>query len=96
MVQVPGRGLVRPDAVLYLNIDAARGRGFGEERYEAETLREVRAQFEKLTEDWWTVVDADRTVEQVARVRGGGARRRRAVRAWRGVQRLWGLGFCCL
>ena len=56
--------------MLYLNmpIDAARGRGgFGEERYETETLqREVRAQFEKLTEDWWTVVDADRTVEQVA------------------------------
>ena len=66
----PERGLVRPDAVLYLNmpVDAARGRGgFGEERYETETLqREVRAQFEKLTEDWWTVVDADRTVEQVA------------------------------
>ena len=66
----PERGLVRPDAVLYLNmpIDAARRRGgFGEERYETETLqREVRAQFEKLTEDWWTVVNADRTVEQVA------------------------------
>jgi dTMP kinase len=48
--------------------EAARKRGgFGEERYETETLqKEVRAQFDVLTEDWWTVVDADRTVEQVA------------------------------
>ena len=92
----PERGLVRPDAVLYLNmpIDAARGRGgFGEERYETETLqREVRAQFEKLTEDWWTVVDADRTVEQVAEAFDAArARRRRAVRAWRGVQKAVGV-----
>lgn len=69
--KAPERGLLRPDAVLYLNmpIEAARARGgFGEERYETETLqKEVRAQFDALTENWWTVVDANRTVEEVAK-----------------------------
>ena len=68
--KAPERGLLRPDAVLYLNmpIEAAQKRGgFGEERYETSDLQKaVRANFEQLTEDWWTIVDATGTVEEVA------------------------------
>ena len=59
--KAPERGLLRPDAVLYLNmpIEAAQKRGgFGEERYETSDLQKARANFEQLTEDWWTIVDA--------------------------------------
>lgn len=67
--KAPERGLLRPDAVLYLNmpIDAAQRRGgFGEERYETlELQKAVRANFEALTEDWWTVVDAQGTMDEV-------------------------------
>ena len=68
--KAPERGLLRPDAVLYLNmpIEAAQKRGgFGEELYETSDLQKaVRANFERLTEDWWTTVDATGTVEEVA------------------------------
>mmetsp|Transcript_28607 Transcript_28607/g.45916 ORF Transcript_28607/g.45916 Transcript_28607/m.45916 type:complete len:216 (+) Transcript_28607:282-929(+) len=68
--KAPERGLLRPDAVLYLNmpIEAAQKRGgFGDERYEtAELQRAVRTNFEALTEDWWTVVDAQGTMDEVA------------------------------
>ena len=67
--KAPERGLVRPDAVLYLNmpIEAAQKRGgFGEERYETlELQKAVRANFEALTEDWWTVIDAQGTIDEV-------------------------------
>ncbi len=66
----PEKGLVAPDCVLYLNmpLEAAKQRGgFGEERYETDALQtEVRTQFDLLTEPWWQVVDANRTVEEVA------------------------------
>ena len=66
----PEKGLLAPDAVLYLNmpIDAALSRGgFGEERYETKELQvEVRKTFAQLTETWWTVVDANRSVEEVS------------------------------
>ena len=56
--KAPERGLLRPDCVLYLNmpVDQAEKRGgFGEERYETTELQKnVRANFEALTEDWWT------------------------------------------
>ena len=71
----PTRGLLRPDAVLYLNmpIEAAQKRGrFGEERYETlELQKAVRANFEQLTEDWWTVVDAQGTMDEVHAVAKG-------------------------
>jgi dTMP kinase len=55
---------------LYLNlpVDQAEKRGgFGEERYETTELQKnVRANFEALTEDWWTTVDATGSVEEVA------------------------------
>ena len=56
--KAPERGLLRPDCVLYLNmpVDQAEKRGgFGEERYETTELQKnVRENFEALTEDWWT------------------------------------------
>ncbi len=68
--KAPERGLLRPDCVLYLNmpVDQAEKRGgFGEERYETTELQKnVRANFEALTEDWWTTVDATGSVEEVA------------------------------
>ena len=63
-------GLVKPDALMFMDVseDVAKHRGgFGEERYETDDMqREVRRIFDQvLREDWWTVVDADRTVEDV-------------------------------
>lgn len=67
--KAPERGLLRPDAVLYLDmpIDAAKTRGgFGEERYETGELQErVRTRFRVLREDWWTIIDASGTIDDV-------------------------------
>ena len=50
---------------MYMEIseEAAKKRGgFGEERYETtEMQKNVREVFADLREDWWNVVDADRT-----------------------------------
>ena len=54
---------------MYMEIseEAAKKRGgFGEERYETtEMQKNVREVFADLREDWWNVVDADRTIEEV-------------------------------
>ena len=51
--------------VPYAKAAQKRG-GFGEERYETlELQKAVRANFEALTEDWWTVVDAQGTMDEV-------------------------------
>ena len=67
--KAPERGLLRPDAVLYLDmpVDAAKTRGgFGEERYETSELQErVRTHFRVLREDWWTIIDASGTIDDV-------------------------------
>lgn len=67
--KAPERGLLRPDAVLYLDmpVDAAKTRGgFGEERYETGELQErVREHFRVLREDWWTIIDASGTIDDV-------------------------------
>ena len=67
--KAPERGLLRPDAVLYLDmpVDAAKTRGgFGEERYETGELQErVRTHFRVLREDWWTIIDASGTIDDV-------------------------------
>ena len=64
-------GLVKPDCLMYMEIseEAAKKRGgFGEERYETtEMQKNVREVFADLREDWWNVVDADRTIEEVER-----------------------------
>ncbi|GAA5894780.1 hypothetical protein JCM6882_006679 [Rhodosporidiobolus microsporus] len=72
--QSPDVGLPQPDLVLYLSISpsaaSARG-GFGQERYEtSDVQRKVEKEFERLgeslkSEGVWTVVDADRSVEEV-------------------------------
>ncbi|KAF3912820.1 hypothetical protein AA313_de0202019 [Arthrobotrys entomopaga] len=71
----PDIGLPRPDIIIFLNIsqsDAATRQGFGTERYEnTEHQEKVRYLFEELRKDerdsgdWW-VVDAGRSVEEVA------------------------------
>ena len=68
--RAPERGLPRPDALLYLQMPletaSTRG-GFGEERYETLELQKlVKANFESLREDWWTVIDAAQTMDAVA------------------------------
>ncbi|GAA6004722.1 hypothetical protein JCM10207_000993 [Rhodosporidiobolus poonsookiae] len=71
--QSPDVGLPQPDLVLFLSISpssaSARG-GFGQERYEtSEVQTRVGKVFERLGESVtpgvWSVVDADRTVEEV-------------------------------
>ena len=92
--KAPERGLLRPDAVLYLDmpVDAAKTRGgFGEERYETGELQErVRENFRSLREDWWTVVDASGTIDDVhARCAAVAKRSRASVPNGRRVARLW-------
>ena len=62
-------GLVKPDCLMYMEIseEAAKKRGgFGEERCKTtEMQKNVREVFADLREDWWNVVDADRTIEEV-------------------------------
>ncbi|GAA5986712.1 hypothetical protein JCM11641_007747 [Rhodosporidiobolus odoratus] len=71
--QAPDVGLPQPDLVLYLSISpsaaATRG-GFGQERYETTEVqlaveKEFRRLGDSVDEGVWTVVDADRTVEEV-------------------------------
>ncbi|GAA5894493.1 hypothetical protein JCM5296_005112 [Sporobolomyces johnsonii] len=72
--QSPDIGLPAPDLVLFLAIPpaaaASRG-GFGQERYEtSDVQRAVKDAFEQLGRTMdagvWSVVDADRTVDEVA------------------------------
>jgi dTMP kinase len=40
--------------------------GFGEERYETvELQRKVRRQYGLLHEDWWSIIDATGTVDEI-------------------------------
>ncbi|KAI8389479.1 thymidylate kinase-like protein [Blakeslea trispora] len=65
----PDVGLLRPDLVLFLdlNIDEAEKRGgFGEERYEKRDLQiKVREQFFKLKDDDWKLIEACQSKEKV-------------------------------
>lgn len=65
----PERGLIAPDAVLYLQIsieEAAKRGGFGEERYEkVELQQKVKAQFDAMRDATWCTVDADQSMEAV-------------------------------
>ena len=67
--RAPEIGLPRPDALLYLELsleEAARRGGFGEERYETnEMQRKVTENFEKMKENWWDIVDANRDMDVI-------------------------------
>lgn len=63
--KTPEAGLLRPDLVLYLNLDAealSKRMGWGDERYDIpEFQRKVNKVFMELKDDkYWTVVNADR------------------------------------
>lgn len=64
-------GLPRPDAVLYLTLSseaAAKRGGFGVERYEqTDFQKKVAANFDKLKDEDWRVIDADKSVEDLHR-----------------------------
>lgn len=63
----PDIGLPRPDIVLYLTLSAEaaeRRGGFGEERYEkTDFQKKVAHNFTKLQDDYWKVIDANKTKE---------------------------------
>lgn len=65
--KAPEAGLFKPDLVIYLTLSAeamARRGGFGDERYEVpEFQRKVTNVYNKLKDDSWSVVDADKTEE---------------------------------
>ncbi|KAJ8309764.1 hypothetical protein KUTeg_011629 [Tegillarca granosa] len=65
----PDIGLPKPDAVIYLTLspEAAEKRGtFGKERYEKKEFQQkVSENFEKLKEDNWKVIDADKSVDDL-------------------------------
>merc|ERR1712188_338305 len=67
--KAPEIGLIRPDLVLFLDLDpaAARARGgYGEERYEKEEFqRKVRAKYDEIWEERWVKVDAGADVEEL-------------------------------
>nr|CAH0112416.1 unnamed protein product [Daphnia galeata] len=62
-------GLLKPDLVIFLDIDPveAQTRGlYGSERYEnLEMQKLVRSNYLKLQDETWRVVDASRTLEEV-------------------------------
>nr|KAJ3423140.1 hypothetical protein HK105_001840 [Polyrhizophydium stewartii] len=66
----PDRGLLRPDLVLFLDLDpiaAARRAGYGEERYERVDMQQrVRSNFMSLADGSWKILDASRTVDEIA------------------------------
>ena len=90
-------GLPSPDCVLLLHLsaEAASQRGaYGEERYEKlDFQRRVAQQFQLLTEPWWTLVDAARGEDEVAKDVESTARAA-VARAAGGepLQRLWNAG----
>jgi dTMP kinase len=67
--RAPEVGLPRPDALMYLELsleEASRRGGFGEERYETnEMQRKVTENFEKMKENWWDIVDANRDMDVI-------------------------------
>ncbi|XP_046440807.1 thymidylate kinase-like [Daphnia pulex] len=64
-------GLLKPDLVIFLDIDPveAQTRGqYGSERYEnLEMQKVVRSNYLKLLDESWRVVDASRSMEEVGR-----------------------------
>ncbi|CAG2108653.1 unnamed protein product [Medioppia subpectinata] len=63
------RGLPKPDSVLYLTASedsiAAR-EGFGDERYETKAFQQkVRNNYEKLKEDYWQTISADKSEDEL-------------------------------
>ncbi|KAK7090498.1 hypothetical protein V1264_010286 [Littorina saxatilis] len=66
----PERGLLRPDRVFYLTVGAevASQRGdFGAERYEKKDFQaKVATMFDKLKDDSWTVINADKAVTELS------------------------------
>jgi dTMP kinase len=75
--RAPDVGLPAPDLAIFLNLSpeaaAARGGGYGEEKYETRQIQDrARELFGKVIEDekavgmeHWQVVDAGKTVEEV-------------------------------
>jgi dTMP kinase len=72
--KAPDAGLLAPDLVLFLDVDAAtaaqRG-GYGDERYEEPELQKrVRTAFARLAADpgapEWTTIDASQTMDAVS------------------------------
>ncbi|KAL5032038.1 hypothetical protein BDV3_000634 [Batrachochytrium dendrobatidis] len=66
----PDMGLLKPDLVLYLDLDpkiAAARAEYGSERYETiEFQAAVRRNFYQIADDSWKFVDANRTVEAIS------------------------------
>ncbi|KAK3095220.1 hypothetical protein FSP39_011769 [Pinctada imbricata] len=65
----PDIGLPQPDAVFYLHLNpevAAKRATFGGERYEQTDFQSrVSKNFDNLQDSHWTIVDADKTVEEL-------------------------------
>ncbi|XP_067668895.1 thymidylate kinase-like isoform X2 [Haliotis asinina] len=65
----PDVGLPRPDKVLYMTLTpeaAGKRAGFGGERYEQEDFQKrVAENFEKLQDENWQRIDADRSIEDL-------------------------------
>ena len=65
----PDRGLLKPDGVIFLDLDieVAKSRGgFGDERYETEQIQvRVRELFHRMVDESWSVVNADMSVDQL-------------------------------
>lgn len=63
------RGLPKPDLVIFLDIsveDASKRGEFGAERYEkAEFQKKVRANFLKMKDETWKVMDATNSIEEL-------------------------------
>ncbi|KAK7789177.1 hypothetical protein R5R35_006797 [Gryllus longicercus] len=63
----PEIGLPKPDLVLFLTLNEtaiSKRSGFGDERYEnSEFLKKVASNFQRLKDDAWKIIDADKDIE---------------------------------
>ncbi|XP_065055728.1 thymidylate kinase-like isoform X2 [Rhopilema esculentum] len=63
------RGIIAPDIVFYLDLPLkeASGRGgYGEERYETKSFQEkVYEVYQKLKDDNWKIINADRKIDEI-------------------------------
>ncbi|KAK7475517.1 hypothetical protein BaRGS_00033273 [Batillaria attramentaria] len=68
--QQPERGLLRPDHVFYLTLSpevAAQRGDYGTERYEKKEIQaKAAANFDLLKDETWTVINADKTKEDLS------------------------------
>lgn len=63
------KGIIKPDVVIFLDVDLLsiqNREGFGKERYENDSTQiHAKTNYEKLKDETWKIVDANRSITEV-------------------------------